>query len=98
MGTLLDMTPVLWDLAWEPASPNLAWDSVLACCLACSCSLMFLGSCSGQHEQPVLGNLAWEPVLGTFLETLAAEPCLTTLSIVKSLACESVIESLALGP
>ena len=85
--------PVPAELAWKPCltwhlffgtlpkpvSRNLAWDSVLACRLACSCFSMFLGSCSGQHERPVLGNFAWEPVLGTVLENLACEPCLTTL-------------------
>ena len=58
------------------------WDSVLASNLACSCSSifyvillskLFLESCFWEHEQPVLANLAWEPVCWTFLATFALE-------------------------
>ena len=80
--------PVRWDLAPEPVFRNFAWEPCLGTCPSepclgfCSCFQPSLQLFFEIHEQPVPGNLAWEPVRWTFLATLlwnlSWQPCLST--------------------
>ena len=64
--------PVFRNFAWEPclgtcpSKPCLGFCSCFEPCWQLSNEILlcklFLGSWSWEHEQPVLGNLAWEPV------------------------------------
>ena len=64
--------PVFRNFACEPclgtcpSEPCLGFCSCFQPCLQLSFEILlrklFLESCSWEHEQPVLGNLAWEPV------------------------------------
>ena len=69
-----------------PSEPCLGFCSCFQPCLQLFFEILlcklFLESCSWEHEQPVLGNFAWEPVrwtiLATLLWNLSWQPCLST--------------------
>ena len=75
-GNLLE--PVAGNLAWEPLGTS-SWEPLG------TLGILFgnLGNLGNLAWEPslgtVLGNLAWEPSLGTVLGNLAWEPCLGTL-------------------